>query len=219
MHLLRTTRWIVLKDNLGMKREDMPPLFRFPSFHPAPLPLSASRAPGSPSRLGQCQNSGAVWRDGNPSWSEFPTPTRPCACHIPAQRAARTSMSACVCVCNERLCTWASVCVVRCASRTHARTPRRTDLYMPRMHRQLCLGRAFRCTYARVRARNCGKNYMRIYPSNFWIRINADVREERRLLFLKNGFWCLNPRSFFPQKNPSESFINCWSNICSAKDY
>lgn len=48
--------------------------------------------------LGQCQNSGVVRRDGNPSWSEFPTPTRPCT-RIPhtCARAARARVSMCTC--------------------------------------------------------------------------------------------------------------------------
>lgn len=91
----------------------LPPPLSFASL-PFSLRLSHSPWAESPSRLGQCQNSGAVRRDGNPSWSEFPTPTRPCACHIPAQQAARARRRACT-----RACAWTSVCV---ASDIRART-------------------------------------------------------------------------------------------------
>lgn len=111
------------------------------SFAPS-LPFRPCRSHStslrSPSRLGQCQNSGTVRRDGNPSWSEFPTPTRPCALHIPAQ-AARV----------VRACVRARPCAV--VNRVHPRALalRRADL-CARMHRQLCYGRAFRCIYVRV---------------------------------------------------------------------
>lgn len=85
------------------RNERICPLLPLYASLPFSLRLSHSPRAGSPSRLGQCQNSGAVRRDGNPSWSEFPTPTRPCACHIPAQRAARARRRArtraCACTC------------------------------------------------------------------------------------------------------------------------
>ena len=95
------------------------PLLSFISL-PFSLRLSHSPRVGSPSRLGQCQNSGSARRDGNPSWSEFPTPTRPCACHIPAQRAARARARARACACT-RTSVWVSACI-RSSACIRART-------------------------------------------------------------------------------------------------
>lgn len=109
--------------------------------------------------FGQCQNSGAVRRDGNPSWSEFPTPIRPCAriphtCARAARAGARVSM-----------CTYIRA-YNRVHPRAHAHAPRRADLCVDaaRMHRQLCAsgGRAFRCLLTTVMAKTLARGILRI---------------------------------------------------------